>query len=150
VAWAEWEQLKTEAADRSGTRMRLNQLDGGGSGSGGDTQGDLRVNQKSLAAVGNAAFKLFDHLGRDGKHAKAASDSAASGLKADFELGGALAHVVTRWETQVRTLQDACAHISNHLEFTDKTHRADDEHALSAISKISDLESGFDDRDERR
>lgn len=38
MAWDEWEQLKSEAAERGSTRMRLNQLapDGGGGGGGGD------------------------------------------------------------------------------------------------------------------
>ncbi|PVE12076.1 hypothetical protein Y717_06590 [Streptomyces scopuliridis RB72] len=157
MAWDEWERLKAESAERNTTHMRLNGLDDGNGGRGGagtgsesGTRGDLRVSQKSLAALGDAAYQLFGHLERDGKHAKAASASAATGLKADFDVGRALSHVVDRWEAQVRTVLDACAHISNHLEYSNTAHRKDDEHALTAISKISELDAGFDDRDQRR
>ncbi|NUK21502.1 hypothetical protein HRW14_03105 [Streptomyces lunaelactis] len=153
MAWDEWEQLKADAAGQQSTQMRLNQLDDGNGGRGGPGTGgeaDLKVNQKSLAAIGDEAHKLFVRLETDGKHAKSSSEKAATGLKADFEVGGALAHVAEHWDAQVRTLLDACAHISNHLEFSNKAHRNDEERALIAFSKISELDAGFDDRDQRR
>ncbi len=70
-------------------------------------------------------------------------------MKGDFSIGGAMAHVAEKWESQVRSLLDECAHISNHLEYSKKTHADDEERFLSAFSKISQLEAGFDDRDNR-
>ncbi|MFJ6850328.1 hypothetical protein ACIQM3_07255 [Streptomyces sp. NPDC091271] len=40
MAWAEWEQLKEDAADKGGTQMRLNKAEPGG---GGGRKGDLAV-----------------------------------------------------------------------------------------------------------
>ncbi|MET9426561.1 hypothetical protein [Streptomyces sp. NPDC003036] len=33
----------------------------------------------------------------------------------------------TTWETQVKSLLQACAHISNHLDYTRASRKADDE-----------------------
>lgn len=81
MAWDEWEQLKTEAARKHTTHMRLNRL-AGPSGGGGEPGGDLHVHQKDLAAIGDRAFTLWDHLGKDGKHADASTTKAAGDLKA--------------------------------------------------------------------
>ncbi|MFI1398338.1 hypothetical protein [Streptomyces sp. NPDC020681] len=85
MTWDEWEQLKADTAGQNTTQMRLNQLDDGnggrggpGTGPAGETHGDLQVSQKSLAAIGDEAYKLFDRLERDGKHAKTTSTSAAT------------------------------------------------------------------------
>lgn len=48
------------------------------------------------------------------------------------------------WDTQVTTLKQACAHISNHLEYSAKTNQATDqwiETSLKSLSasKINDL-----------
>ncbi|MGW1492165.1 hypothetical protein [Streptomyces sp. NPDC002402] len=154
MAWDEWEQLKAKAAAQGSALMQLNQLDDGNGGRGGPGTGQqdatLQVNQKSLAAIGDEAFKLFGRLERDAKHAKAASSSAAGSMREDFSIGAALAHVVEKWDSQSRSVLDACAHISNHLEYSQKAHRNDDERVLSAISSIAKLDDGFDDRDRRR
>ncbi|MCQ0001432.1 hypothetical protein [Streptomyces sudanensis] len=150
MAWDEWERLKREAADRQPTAMRLNQVapDGGGSPS---PQGDLKVNQQGLAAVGDSAFKLFDRLGKDGRDAWSASQSAARDLTTQgFALGGALDHVQERWEKQLKTLLDACAHISNHMDYTKNAHAGDEYHIATTVSSIATLEAGFSEGTRRR
>jgi hypothetical protein len=145
MAWDEWEQLKATAAERSSTRMQLNQYpaDQGGGG----TQGDLVAGQEDLEAVGKAAHGLFEDFTRYSGHASVASVAAAGGLKGDgFALGAALEHVADRWSEQTQSLLDACAHISNHLRFTKSQHAADDSHIAGAVSSISTLDAGFDDR----
>ncbi|MFF3504159.1 hypothetical protein [Streptomyces sp. NPDC003247] len=145
MAWAEWEELKSSAAEEHGTRMQLNQYpaDQGGDG----TQGDLVASQKDLAAVGKAAHDLFDDFTTYSGHARVASSAAAGGLKGEgFALGAALEHVTERWSEQSKTLLDACAHISNHLRFTKNQHAADDSYIYGAVSSISTLDEGFDDR----
>ena len=137
MAWDEWEQLKNDAAQRGSAHTRLNQLpvDGGAGG------GDLVVHQDDLGAVGHEAFTLHDDLRRaadvDGMGADRQGDGsttrAAAELKAQsFAMGPALSQTVTTWTSQVQSLLQACAHISNHLDYTRKTHRHDD--ALIAAS----------------
>jgi hypothetical protein len=143
MAWDEWERLKADASSRSSSRMQLNGVpDNGG---GGGQQGDLRVDQQDLAAVGDSAFKLFTDLGRYGRDAWSSSQTAAEDLKTqEFELGGALDAVQERWEKSLTTLLDACAHISNHMDFTKKAHAGDEHYIASTVSSIATLDKGFD------
>lgn len=64
MAWDEWEQLKTDAADRHSTGMQLNHLEpgyGGYSALPGQT-GDLKVSQSDLAKIGGQAHSLYNNL----------------------------------------------------------------------------------------
>jgi hypothetical protein len=136
----EWSQLKAAAAQKQQTRMQLNQLspDPGG----GSPQGDLQVSQKDLAAIGDEAFKIYQRLDKDGDHAKRSSEEAAASLKTDFSIGGALSDVTAKWETQANSLLESCAHISNHLDYTQKAH-AGDEHYIATSFSIQQLDEGF-------
>jgi hypothetical protein len=123
--------------------MQLNQLPPGG-GSGG-TQGDLQVSQKDLAAIGDRAFKLWDRLGKDGKHADTSTEKAAGDLKqGGFQLGAALSTTHAEWDKQLKSLLDACAHISNHLDYTQKAHQGDEHYIGGQLSSIETLDKGFD------
>lgn len=116
MAWDEWEQLKSEAADKHSARMQLNRVPPE-AGGGPPPQGDLKVNQQDLAAIGNSAYRLYGDLEKAGDHARASTQKAAGTLKTEtFALGGALDHVASRWIDQVRFLLDACAHISNFYD----------------------------------
>ncbi|MFF8832892.1 hypothetical protein [Streptomyces sp. NPDC015131] len=142
MAWDEWERLKADAGNRSSARMQLNEAPGG---KGGGQQGDLQADQQDLAAVGDSAFKLFEDLGRYGRDAWSSSQTAAKDLTTqEFELGGALHTVQERWEKSLTTLLDACAHISNHMDFTKKAHAGDEYHIASTVSSIATLDKGFD------
>ncbi|MFI2291369.1 hypothetical protein [Streptomyces niveus] len=142
MAWDEWDQLKTEAAGRQAASMQLNRVpDDPGTPAPG---GDLRVGQQDLAAVGDAAFRLFDGLGKNGRDAWSISQTAAKDLSTQgYALGGALDHVQERWEKQLKTLLDACAHISNHMDFTQNAHAGDEYHVYGIVSSISTLDEGF-------
>ncbi|WP_329208268.1 hypothetical protein OG257_15640 [Streptomyces sp. NBC_00683] len=140
MAWDEWEQLKTAAQGRA-THTQLNQA----SQQGGGEQGDLTVDQQDLAAIGDSAFKLFEDLGRYGRDAWSSSQTAAKDLTTqEFEVGGGLDVVQKKWEKQLQSLVDACAHISNHMDFTKKAHRGDEYHIASTVSSIATLDKGFD------
>ncbi|GHJ36394.1 hypothetical protein [Streptomyces sp. TS71-3] len=146
MAWDEWEQLKAEAAGRHSARMELNSVpvDGGSSTPPG---GDLQVSQKDLAAVGDAAYKLYNDFNKYSDHARLSSMGAAGGLeKEGFAIGGALDHVAERWIDQCQNLLDACAHISNHMDFTKKAHADDEVYIAGTLSSISELDHGFDER----
>ncbi|WP_031075358.1 hypothetical protein [Streptomyces sp. NRRL S-118] len=148
MGWDEWEQLKADSGDRGSSRMQLNEAPSEKGGGGG--QGDLRADRQDLAAVGDSAFKLFEDLGRYGRDAWSSSQSAAKDLKTqEFELGGALDTVQERWEKSLTTLLDACAHISNHMDFTKKAHAGDEYHIASTVSSIATLDKGFDEGKKR-
>jgi hypothetical protein len=147
MAWDEWEQLKTEAASKSSAHMELNHVAPEPGGITSTPQGDLTVNQKDLAAVGDAAFRLHNDFDHFSDHARLSSMSAAGGLEDEgFALGGALDHVAERWVDQVQTLLDACAHISNHMDYTKKAHAGDEVYIAGTLSSISELDKGFDER----
>ncbi|MGW6723832.1 hypothetical protein [Streptomyces sp. NPDC054995] len=120
----EWGELKAAAA------TRLNQVGGTGGtgGSGPKGAADYEVPDDQLGDIGHAAFNLFNGFEPTGKHAKAASETAGTSLKGDgFDSGAAFTEVIGTWEKQVKTLLQACAHISNHLNYTKKSSKADDE-----------------------
>lgn len=149
MSWGEWEQLKSQAAERQSAQMQLNRVpdEGGGAPAPG---GDLKANQQDLAAVGDAAFRLFDNLGKYGRDAWSISQSAGKDLRTQgFALGGALDHVQERWENQLKTLLDACAHISNHMDYTKGAHAGDEYYIYDTVSKISTLDDGFTERTQR-
>ncbi|MGX1675701.1 hypothetical protein [Streptomyces sp. NPDC055400] len=146
MAWDEWEQLKAEALHKGNAQMQLNQLADPGGGGGGSPQGDLTVDFPDLAAIGDAAFRLRTRMDRESDHARISSMKAAGGLKSEFAVGKALDHVAERWVDQVQSLLDACAHISNHLDYTKGAHKGDEEHIYGVISSISTLDKGFDEK----
>ncbi|MFD6425021.1 hypothetical protein [Streptomyces sp. NPDC060198] len=147
MAWDEWEQLKAQAAEQHTARMQLNHIPPEPSV---NTQGDLKVNQQDLAAVGDAAFQLHQDFSRFSDHARVASQKAAAGLKSEgYALGGALDHVASRWVDQVQSLLDATAHISNHLDYTKGAHAGDEVFITGTLSSISTLDDGFDERKAR-
>lgn len=135
----EWAQLRAEATQQSDTHMRLNQLHSRPTSG---VRGDLSVHAKDLAAIGDAAFALYGRLEKDGDHAKVSSGKAAKDLTDDFAVGSALTDVVEKWKKQVDSLLEACAHISNHLDYTQKAHAGDEYHIATSLS-ISKIDENF-------
>jgi hypothetical protein len=132
---AEWASARTHALADVG--MRLNQVPsdpGGGSGS-----ADLSVNQDKLGAIGSAAYALHGRLLKDGNHARTSTSEAATGMSTNgFRTGAAMATVEETWRSQLSTLLDACANISNHLDYSAASHAEEeaDIKAALAASKI--------------
>ncbi|WP_432064081.1 hypothetical protein [Streptomyces sp. C10-9-1] len=145
MAWDEWDRLKGRAAERQSAEMQLNRLppeDGGGS-----SYGDLTASQTELARLGSNAFDLLHRLWGEGRVASPSSSRAAADLKAQgFDLGGGLAHVAERWDEQLGSVRDACAHISRHMRVTKKIHQDDEEYIRGQLSSIASLDRGFDER----
>ncbi len=134
----EWGELKAAAA------VRLNQA-GGADGSGPKGLVDLVVKDDELGGIGHAAFGLFNKLEPTGKHAKTASETASKGLTGDgFTTGAAFTEVIGTWEKQVKSLLQACAHISNHLDYTKKSRKADDEWIETQLHSIGPAAPGAD------
>ncbi|MEU3276812.1 hypothetical protein [Streptomyces antibioticus] len=138
MAWDEWEQLKADAQSGA-TGMRLNEAAAQG---GGGSNRDFVVNQDDLGAVGHDAFTLYGDLrtgtdiagaGMD-KHGAGSTMQAAASLKSHgFAMGGALELAVEIWTSQANTVLQACAHISNHLDFSKKLHAHDDAEIAAVI-----------------
>ncbi|MFJ1597639.1 hypothetical protein [Streptomyces sp. NPDC088261] len=102
---------------------------------------DLSVDQDKLGAIGGAANDLYARLRTDGDTARASTAEAASGLTVSgFRTGSAVGTVHDTWNAQVKTLLDACAHISNHLDYSVAQHAKDDAEIGTslAVSVISD------------
>lgn len=151
MAWDEWEQLKARAGDGQSARMQVNHVDDGSGSYGPWTTpartGDLKVGQAGLARIGTAAHDLYNQLWDKARVAVPTSDSAAGDLsKQGFALGEGLQHVSTRWEAQLKSLMDACAQISNHMQVTKTLHAGDEAYILRQMSSIDTLDSGFDER----
>ncbi|MEU7044683.1 hypothetical protein AB0A77_27000 [Streptomyces varsoviensis] len=124
----EWAKAKAQAArDSSTARTRLDGATTGGGGGGGGGQ-DLVVVQDDLGAVGHSAYRLHGGLKAAGGHAKAASEGAGTELSgSNFTAGAALTKLSSTWDTQVKTLLEACAHISNHLDYSSTAYGAEDQ-----------------------
>lgn len=131
----EWAGLKREAA----VRMQINGAPARDPGAS-PTGADLIVYDDELGKIGHFAYRLHNNLSADGKHAQTATQAAGKSLAADgFDMGKALSSASTAWEQQVGTLLDACAHISNHLDYTKASTKKDDEWIAAQVSasKIS-------------
>ncbi|AZM59723.1 MULTISPECIES: hypothetical protein [unclassified Streptomyces] len=145
MAWDEWERLKAQAADRQSTRMRLNQAPAQG-GPGGGEAPDLVVRQDDLGAVGHDAFVLHGDLvkkvdiagaGLNSDQAGSTHQAATALSGSHFTLGDELMTTLSVWESQVKAVRQACAHISNHLDFSKKLH-ANDDAGVAAVIRSRD------------
>ncbi|MFE7755497.1 hypothetical protein [Streptomyces sp. NPDC057429] len=137
---AEWAALRAESTQR--VDMRLNGVDDGNGGHGAPSSPDLAVNQDNLGAIGHDAYGLRTRLSKDGDHARPTTFDAAIALtNGNFSSGSALLKVHDRWNTHMKTLLDACAQISNHLDYTKSAHAKDDMQIggdLISVSKLND------------
>nr|WP_282697497.1 hypothetical protein [Streptomyces sp. CC208A] len=128
----EWGELKRAAAERQ-SHMRLNQLPAAGGGAVGTA--NLSVNQDNLGAIGNAAYALHGRLIKDGNHARTTTEEAATAMSSSsFRTGAAMTTVQKTWNSQLRTLLDACAHISNHLDYSVAQHAKDEEDVKTSLA----------------
>ncbi|MCX5340074.1 hypothetical protein [Streptomyces atratus] len=132
MAWDEWEQAKAEGtANRSAVQMQLNQAAASGGGGG---QKDLVVHNDQLGKLGNLAYTLREGLRVDADHARQNTFDASIELFNDgLDMGSALTELHDAWNTQVGTLKEACAHISNHLDYSRTQHAKDEVQIATAM-----------------
>ncbi|MEW2071655.1 hypothetical protein [Streptomyces sp. NPDC007346] len=131
----EWAELRAAAAERTAMRINGAPAEGGGGGA-----PDLVVNRDDLGAIGNDAYDLRTRLSKDGDHARPATFDAAIALtNGNFRSGAAVLKVHDRWRTQLKTLLDSCAHISNHLDYTKAQHAKDEVKVVGDLTPISKL-----------
>lgn len=141
MTWDEWNEVKADVASRGQSATQLNQLRGSTDGG---SQAALVVHQDDLGAVGHAAFLLHGELQKHADIAGAGVDRSGSGstmqaaavLKANsFALGSELETTVSVWTSQTKAVLQACAHISNHLDYSKKAQAADDEAIAASLGK---------------
>ncbi|WP_406510496.1 hypothetical protein [Streptomyces sp. NBC_00212] len=131
----EWAVLKAKAQVRLGS---VPSMDPGGPSPDG---ADLVLKYDDMGKIGHAAFLLHQHLSSAGKHAQQATEAAAKSLEGDgFGTGGALAKAGEGWQGQLQVLLDACAQISDHLDYSVTSSNQDDQFigAQLRVSKISE------------
>ncbi|WP_328944542.1 hypothetical protein OG259_26615 [Streptomyces sp. NBC_00250] len=129
----EWAVDKAAATDNA--RMRLNQAAPSAGGPGGAGNADLSVSSDELGAIGGDAYVLRERLAKDGDHARPGTFDAAIALtNGNFGSGSALLTVHDRWNTQLRTLLDACAQISNHLDYSAASHAKEEQDIAASLS----------------
>ncbi|GGV88659.1 hypothetical protein GCM10015535_40390 [Streptomyces gelaticus] len=137
---AEWAALRAESTQK--VDMRLNGVESGSGGQAGLVNADLAVNQDHLGAIGHDAYGLRNRLSKEGDHARPSTFDAAIALtNGNFSSGSALLKVHDRWNTHLKTLLDACAQISNHLDYTKSAHAKDDAQIggdLISVSKLNE------------
>lgn len=140
MAWDEWEQLKAQAAQNGSARMQLNQYPADGGGGGGGGEYDLVVNRDDLGAIGNDAYDLLGRLAKEGDIARPSTFDAATALtNGNFVSGSAVLKVHDFWQTHLKTLLDACAQISNHLDYSKAQHAKDEAKIEGDLMRISVL-----------
>ncbi|MFH9297158.1 hypothetical protein [Streptomyces sp. NPDC017520] len=136
MAWDEWEQLKSEAAQRSSASTQLNGVPPGGGTTG---TGDLTVHDDELGRMGNTAYELRQKFGVDSDLARPGTFAASIDLFNDgLDMGAALTELHDAWNSQTKTLKDACAHISNHFDYSRAQHAKDQVQVATSmpVSKI--------------
>ncbi|MFC7931489.1 hypothetical protein [Streptomyces cinereoruber] len=142
----EWAQLVSEAKQRHSAGMRLNQLEPGSGGTGGEAGMDLVVTQDDLGAVGHEAFLLHGELRKKADIVGAGVDRNGEGSTAraareltdrNLTMGGELYTALSVWDSQVKTVLQMCAHISNHLDYSKKMH-ANEDAAIAATLRGRD------------
>ncbi|ORT58783.1 hypothetical protein [Streptomyces sp. CB03238] len=130
---SEWKELVSSARDQQSAGTRINTAAPGGEGS--HAHRDLVVTQDDLGAVGHEAFILHGLLHKHADIAGAGSDKNGSGSTAQaaqelsshhMAMGGELLTALSVWTSQVKTVLQMCAHISNHLDYSKKSYREND------------------------
>ncbi|MBM7057401.1 hypothetical protein [Streptomyces durocortorensis] len=135
---AEWSTLRAESTQR--VDMRLNGVPAESGSSKGPSKADLAVNDDDLGAIGHDAYELRTRLSKDGDHARPATFDAAIALtNGNFVSGSGLLKVHDRWQTHLKTLLDACAQISNHLDYSQAAHHQDDVEIVGKLLSVSKL-----------
>jgi hypothetical protein len=139
----EWAQLTSDAQQRRSAQTQLNSAEASGQSTAGSKgSADLVVHQDDLGRVGNEAFRIHGELRTRADVAGAGMNQNGSGStaqagtelqKRNFTSGGELLNTLEVWGTQVKTVLQMYAHISNHLDFSKKLHSNDETEIAASL-----------------
>lgn len=144
----EWAQLK---ADARAARSAETQLSAAGAGPGGRSSAtgpDLVVHQDDLGRVGNEAFRLHGMLQKAADVAGGGANKSGAGTTAqaaaelrsrNLASGSELYTMLEVWTSQVKTVLQMCAHISNHLDYSVNLHAQDEKHIAASMKRRNGL-----------
>ncbi|MET9597423.1 hypothetical protein [Streptomyces sp. NPDC006459] len=96
---------------------------------------DLVVTQDDLGDVGHEAFVVHGELRKKsdiagtGATGRAAAECSARNLA----MGSELSVTLSTWDSQVKTVLQMYAHISNHLDYSKQAHARDDEAIAASL-----------------
>ncbi|MFG3252449.1 hypothetical protein [Streptomyces sp. NPDC048172] len=112
----EWARVKESAGSAGST----------GKGLGAGYRPGLVVHRDDLGKVGNAAFTLHSRLRKGADSGNSCERAASALVRGNLGMGDELRTTLRLWDSQVRTLLQACARISDHLDFSRKAHARDE------------------------
>ncbi|WP_225804787.1 hypothetical protein [Streptomyces sp. NK15101] len=128
----DWAAVMSASRDRQSAGTRINSAGPEGAGSG---PMNLVVTQDDLGAVGHEAYLLHEQLRKGADIAGAGSDKSGAGSTAQaarelssrhMTMGGELLTALSVWDSQVKTVLQMCAHISNHLDYSKRSYAQND------------------------
>lgn len=129
--------LRQRSVRAQAASMQLNKLDAGSGSGTGNRSSNLVVHDDELGALGNMAYDLRVKLSKYGDHARQVTFEASIQLFTDgLETGSALTELHDAWQTQLSTLKEACAHISNHLDYTRASHSKDEDEIVTGMRNL--------------
>ncbi|MEU0523919.1 hypothetical protein [Streptomyces niveus] len=138
MAWDEWEQLKSDAMERSSAQTQLNELsaDQGGSTSGGAAAGDVKSDKKAWATAGTGLKRLDEPIGR----ALAQLSDGQTGLEAaGVQSAAAQKELYDSWKKYVKDVTKRCGHLGALLDTAGHTLSKTDEQLKGELDKIKNL-----------
>ncbi|MFF7294987.1 hypothetical protein [Streptomyces sp. NPDC008265] len=103
-----------------------------------------------MGAVGHEAFVVHGELLKrsDIASAGATGRAATECSTRNLAMGSELSATLTTWDAQVKTVLQMYAHISNHLDYSKKSHARDDEaiaaslrHRNGSAMSVSEIQS---------
>ncbi|MFK4145629.1 hypothetical protein [Streptomyces sp. NPDC004065] len=134
MAWDEWEQLKTAAAQRGTGHMQIDHVaDPGGGGSAGGP-GRLRSDKAAWSKAGVGVGGLRGDIGK--ALAKLADAQKGLGKDAGCLTAAARREVHTSWEQYVRHVSGRCERLSGLLEKVGHDQLRTDEAISAEIAKL--------------
>ncbi|MEV3874135.1 amino acid ABC transporter permease [Streptomyces sp. NPDC049906] len=139
MAWDEWEQLKTAAAERTGTRLNQAPVPGGGSGPA--AVGGLHHSGKPWQDAAGVADELrtstnqtLEKLGT--AHDGIAGAQGASGGTEGLDSLVVLRTVLASWEKRLEVVRDECASLGPALRRTASDLKGTDSGVRSQLNSV--------------